>query len=64
MIPCMRDFCAVRIPIMCYIHDGARPFVTEEMIERGYEAVKRTGACVMGMPSKDTVKLADEAWLY
>ena len=42
-----------------YIHDGARPFVTEEMIQRGYEAVKRTNACVMGMPSKDTVKLAD-----
>ncbi|MBC5650500.1 2-C-methyl-D-erythritol 4-phosphate cytidylyltransferase [Blautia segnis] len=42
-----------------YIHDGARPFVTEEMIQRGYEAVKRTNACAMGMPSKDTVKLAD-----
>ena len=42
-----------------YIHDGARPFVTEEMIQRGYEAVKRTSAYVMGMPSKDTVKLAD-----
>lgn len=42
-----------------YIHDGARPFVTEEMIQRGYEAVKRTNACVMGMPSKDTVKLAN-----
>ena len=41
------------------IHDGARPFVTEEMIQRGYEAVKRTNACIMGMPSKDTVKLAD-----
>lgn len=42
-----------------YIHDGARPFVTEEMIQRGYEAVKRTNACIMGMLSKDTVKLAD-----
>ena len=42
-----------------YIHDGARPFLTEEMVQRGYEAVKRTNACVMGMPSKDTVKLAD-----
>lgn len=42
-----------------YIHDGARPFIAEDMIRRGYEAVKRTGACVIGMPSKDTVKLAD-----
>ena len=41
-----------------YIHDGARPFITEEMVQRGYEAVKRNNACVMGMPSKDTVKLA------
>ena len=24
-----------------YIHDGARPFITEEMVQRGYEAVKR-----------------------
>ena len=42
-----------------YIHDGARPFITQDMVQRGYEAVKRTNACVMGMPSKDTVKLAD-----
>lgn len=44
-----------------YIHDGARPFITEEMVQRGYEAVKRNNACVMGMPSKDTVKLADSS---
>ena len=43
-----------------FIHDGARPFVTVEMVERGYQAVVKTGACVLGMPSKDTVKLADE----
>ena len=36
-------------------------FITEEMVQRGYEAVKRTNACVMGMPSKDTVKLADSS---
>lgn len=43
-----------------FIHDGARPFISEEILQRGYEGVKRTGACVIGMPSKDTVKLADE----
>lgn len=43
-----------------YIHDGARPFVSEEMLQRGYEGVQKSGACVLGMPSKDTVKLADE----
>lgn len=42
-----------------FIHDGARPFVDEEILRRGYENVEKFGACVAGMPSKDTVKLAD-----
>ena len=42
------------------IHDGARPFITEKIIERGLQKVKETGACVVGMPSKDTVKIIDE----
>ena len=42
------------------IHDGARPFVTEEILKRGLQKVKETGACVIGMPTKDTVKLSDE----
>ena len=41
------------------IHDGARPFITEEILERGLQKVKENGACVIGMPSKDTVKLSD-----
>ena len=41
------------------IHDGARPFITEEILERGLQKVKESGACVIGMPSKDTVKLSD-----
>ena len=43
-----------------FIHDGARPFLTEEILERTYEAAKECGACVAAMPSKDTVKLIDE----
>lgn len=42
-----------------FIHDGARPFLTQEILQRGYEAVVESGACVVGMPSKDTVKIAD-----
>lgn len=42
------------------IHDGARPFVTEEMISRTMETVKKTEACVVGMPVKDTIKITDE----
>lgn len=44
-----------------FIHDGARPFVDETILKRGYEAVGRFRACVAGMPSKDTVKLVDDA---
>ena len=43
-----------------FIHDGARPFATPEMIGRAYEAVCRWGACAVGMPVKDTIKLVDE----
>lgn len=44
-----------------FIHDGARPFITEEILERGMFGVQETGACVVGMPSKDTVKVSDDA---
>lgn len=43
-----------------FIHDGARPFVTDEIIMRAIEAVKEHGACVVGMPVKDTIKLSDD----
>lgn len=41
------------------IQDGARPFLTEEIIERCIEGAAVYGACVAGMPVKDTIKLAD-----
>lgn len=43
-----------------FIHDGARMFVDESILKRGYETVLEYRACVAGMPSKDTVKLVDE----
>lgn len=42
------------------IHDGARPLVTEEIIGRAMEEAGRSGACVVGMPVKDTIKISDE----
>lgn len=42
-----------------FIHDGARPFLTEKILEDTYAAVVAYGACVAAVPSKDTVKLAD-----
>lgn len=43
-----------------FIHDGARPFVTGEILERAYDAVEKYQACAVGMPAKDTIKIADE----
>ena len=42
------------------IHDGARPFITDGILRRGLLGAEKTGACVIGMPSKDTVKIADQ----
>jgi 2-C-methyl-D-erythritol 4-phosphate cytidylyltransferase len=38
------------------VHDGARPLVTAELIERGLEAAKETGAAIAALPIRDTVK--------
>ncbi len=40
------------------IHDGARPFVTIDLIERGLEAAKETGAAAAAVPVTDTIKWA------
>lgn len=42
------------------IHDGARPFVTEEIMHRALDAAVQYKACVVGMPVKDTIKIADK----
>lgn len=42
-----------------FIHDGARPFINEEILQRVYDEVLISKACVVGMPVKDTIKIAD-----
>ena len=42
-----------------YIHDGARPFIDDASLHRLQAAAAECGACVAGMPAKDTVKIAD-----
>ena len=42
-----------------FIHDGARPFVDDATIARVCEAVAEHRACVVGMPVKDTIKIAN-----
>lgn len=43
-----------------FIHDCARPFLDQPTLERLFETVQRTKACVAGVPAKDTVKIVDE----
>lgn len=43
-----------------FIHDGARPFLSEKILQDTYAAVQEHHACVAAVPSKDTVKIADE----
>ena len=42
-----------------FIHDGARPFLTETIISRVMDAVRESGACAAGMHVKDTIKITD-----
>jgi len=53
---------AVKCSGECYvfIHDGARPCVTEQIIEKCSAEVENYKACVAAVPVKDTIKVADE----
>lgn len=42
------------------IHDGARPMINTELIRRCIHSVREYRACVVGMPSKDTIKVVNE----
>jgi len=39
------------------VHDGARPCVTADLIERGLVAARGSGAAIAGVPVKDTIKV-------
>ncbi len=42
------------------IHDGARPLINADIIERTIDTVKEYDACTVGMPVKDTIKISDD----
>lgn len=42
------------------IHDGARPFVTGSIIEKGIYTTKNAGACVVAVRVKDTIKIVNK----
>ena len=39
------------------IHDGARPFVSPVLIDRCVESAVQSGAVVVGLPARDTIKV-------
>ena len=41
------------------IHDGARPFVSDKIIDKSIEEAKEHKALVVGVPVKDTIKVID-----
>jgi 2-C-methyl-D-erythritol 4-phosphate cytidylyltransferase len=41
------------------IHDGARPFLSHDLIEDGLRIAEDTGSAVAAVPVKDTIKLAN-----
>ena len=43
-----------------FIHDGARPFITEEILERAMGVLTECGSAVVGMPVKDTIKIVND----
>lgn len=43
-----------------FIHDSARPMLTADILQRGLVCVQQHKACVIGMPVKDTIKIADQ----
>ena len=42
------------------VQDGARPFVTVDLIERGIDAAMENGAAVAAVPATDTIKIVDK----
>jgi len=46
------------VPEFIAIHDGARPFIDHEMLERGLVTAQKIGAAIAAVPVKDTIKIA------
>jgi 2-C-methyl-D-erythritol 4-phosphate cytidylyltransferase len=52
--------CAIDSCDTVLIHDGARPFVTDVIIENGIKYANLYGASACGMMPKDTIKVIDK----
>ena len=58
-----KSSCVVILDKKCHvvlIHDGARPFVSDKIIDNCIEEAKNHKAVVVGVPVKDTIKVIDK----
>lgn len=44
--------------VVC-VHDGVRPFISVELINKSIEEAMNHGACIVAIPVKDTIKRVD-----
>ena len=56
----LKEVCGEEVPELVLIHDGARPLVTADLVNRMIAETRQYGACVAGMPVKDTIQMTDE----
>jgi len=49
---------SANIPEFIAVHDGARPFIDHEILERGVMTARKIGAAIAAVPVKDTIKVA------
>ena len=42
------------------VHDGARPFVSADIVTRGLEAASASGAAIAAVPATDTIQISDD----
>ncbi len=45
--------------VVC-VHDGVRPFISVELINKSIEEARSHGACIVAIPVKDTIKRVDD----
>ncbi|MFH1740040.1 MAG: 2-C-methyl-D-erythritol 4-phosphate cytidylyltransferase, partial [bacterium] len=55
------NFLADDPPEAVLIHDAARPFLTQRIIDDTLDALNERVGAIAGVPSKDTIKEVDEA---
>lgn len=51
---------AVRAADWIVVHDGARPFASETLVEQVLDAAQRRGAATAGLPVTDTIKRVED----